>query len=550
MKIFGLVLSTITFSFLQWSLCIPFSLADGGWAFFWWLFLVGEGFFIAQIFSKEKEVAIGVWMISSLLILLCIIGYGFFGGTSLLHSQAFYSQLGTPEERDFNKDFDIMDETQVPTIDKEMAEKLADKILGVDTALGSQCVVGDFTRQAVKGKLVFVAPLLHTGYWKYRSNPEGTAGYIVVSANHAEDVKIVRAVNQKSVNLKYQSAAFFKEDLERHIRNSVGNVLFGDFSFELDDNEWPYWTVSEYKNTIGWTGEEASGLIVVNAVSGEIKRYPLKDVPSWVDRVQPKTFFLEQLQNYGELVHGVFNWSDKDKLKIADSDAAIIYNQGRCFYFVGMTSVGKDKSTVGFVTCDTKTKKTFFYKMNGAQESSAQRSAEGKVQNYGYTATYPLPVNIDGQPSYFVALKDKEGINKQYAFVNIKEYSMVGAGESVREAKMNYIKSLKGVGNSVLFATNSKTTDFEGKVSKISSAVQSGNTYYYLLLEGHENQIFIASIDLSTELPLTTMGDTVKIRFEDDKSDTINVTFFDNLQINPPKDQEQKILEHKDEKVQ
>ena len=55
---------------------------------------------------------------------------------------------------------------------------------------------------------------------------------------------------------------------------------------------------------------------------------------------------------------------------------------------------------------DMVTKDSIVYQMPGATEEAAQGSAQGKVQHLGYQATFPLILNIDGQPTYFMALKD------------------------------------------------------------------------------------------------------------------------------------------------
>ena len=44
------------------------------------------------------------------------------------------------------------------------------------------------------------------------------------------------------------------------------------------------------------------------------------------------------------------------------------------------------------------------------------RSAEGKVQEKNYQATFPVMYNILGTPTYVSALKDKAGLVKMVAF--------------------------------------------------------------------------------------------------------------------------------------
>ena len=57
--------------------------------------------------------------------------------------------------------------------------------------------------------------------------------------------------------------------------------------------------------------------------------------------------------------------------------------------------------------------------MSGATEMAAQSSAEGKVQQFGYRASFPMIINLDGQPTYFMTLKVNAGLIKQYAFVSV-----------------------------------------------------------------------------------------------------------------------------------
>ena len=47
-------------------------------------------------------------------------------------------------------------------------------------------------------------------------------------------------------------------------------------------------------------------------------------------------------------------------------------------------------------------------------------SAEGKVQNLKYKATFPILVNAGGEPTYFLSLKDSSNLVKMYAFVSVK----------------------------------------------------------------------------------------------------------------------------------
>ena len=70
-------------------------------------------------------------------------------------------------------------------------------------------------------------------------------------------------------------------------------------------------------------------------------------------------------------------------------------------------------------------------------------SAEGQVQNLGYVSTFPLLLNVSNRPTYFMSLKDGAGLVKMYAFVDVANYQVVGTGNTIDEARKNYISKLR-----------------------------------------------------------------------------------------------------------
>jgi nicotinamide riboside transporter PnuC len=60
----------------------------------------------------------------------------------------------------------------------------------------------------VNNDLYWVAPLLHSGFFKW-INQEGTAGYVMVSATNERDVKLVQNIEGKSIKIKYQPRLIF-----------------------------------------------------------------------------------------------------------------------------------------------------------------------------------------------------------------------------------------------------------------------------------------------------------------------------------------------------
>lgn len=445
--------------------------------------------------------------------------------TPLFFAKTYRDQLDTPVVKEFTTDVQAVDLKQIPVVDKDLAKTLADKKLGEKPSLGSQVVLGEPTIQNVDGELIWAVPLQHSGFFKWLANMEGSAGYIKVSATNLKDVEYV-----EDYKIKIQPNSYFMYDLGRAARFG-GGIFTGltDYSFELDDDGVPYWVVTTYHNKIGFALPEADGVILVNAQNGETSKYSIDNAPDWVDRVQPEEFLLQQINNQGEYVHGIFNFSNKEKFKTSRG-YNIVYNNDKCYFFTGITSVGIDESATGFMMIDMVTKEPILYRMSGATEVSAMSSAQGKVQDLGYQATFPIILNIFEEPTYFMTLKDSAKLIKKYAFVSVKDYMIVGVGDTMTEAKADYAKAIKDITNKVDFVDdNIGILDVVGIIDRINFTIVGEDTIYFFTLEETPGIIYQATLNSSNELPLTQKGDKVSIEYQKDEISPIaSIKKFDN----------------------
>src|ERR1035437_726333 len=420
---------------------------------------------------------------------------------------------------------------KIRTVDQSLAQILGDKVLGSQPALGGQVTLGEFNIQKVNNDLYWVAPLLHSGFFKWQKNMEGTNGYVMVNACNERDVKLVQEINGKKIYIKYQSEAYFFDNLERYLYfHGYWHVGLTDYSFEIDDAGIPYWVVTKYKKTIGFTGEDAQGVVIVNAQTGEIKEYSIANTPKWVDRIQPGNFIEKQLNDWGEYVKGYWNFSNENKLKITESVSMVYGEDNNAYWYTGLTSVGADESTVGFVLVNTRTKKAVWYKQSGATESAAQNSAKGKVQEKGFYASLPIPYNINNIPTYVMTLKDNGGLVKMYAMVAIEDYTIVGVGNTLREALMAYKNAFNQSGNKISTKSKTEKNIIKSIITRINGDVKNGNTYYYFTLKNLP-KIFIGSSQISNDFPLTNLGDSVYITFDNDNQEVIDISSFKNRNL-------------------
>ncbi|RTY84017.1 hypothetical protein EKL99_05470 [Flavobacterium sp. ZB4P23] len=420
---------------------------------------------------------------------------------------------------------------KIRVVDEELAHLLGEKILGSQPALGSQVELGDFCIQKVNNNLYWVAPLLHSGFLKWFNNQEGTAGYVMVSATNERDVKLVQSVGGKNIKIKYQQGAYFQSDIHRHVYfNGNATVGLADFSFEIDDAGNPFWIVTKYVKKIGFLGKEATGVIVVDAQSGVINEYSIAKTPKWVDRIQPLDFIENQLNDWGEYVHGYWNFSNQDKLQITEGMTLVYGKDNKSYWYTGLTSVGKEESAVGFVLVDTRTKETTFYKQSGATEYAAQSSAQGKVQEKGYKASLPIPYNINNIPTYAMTLKDNGGLVKMFAMVAISDYTIVGVGNTMRETLTSFKNVYNMSDNKINPNSVSNKKLVKSVVTRIQNDVKNGNSFYYFKVKDYPN-IFVGSSQISNQLPVTIVGDSVKISFDVDMEEVIDVSSFENINL-------------------
>jgi hypothetical protein len=420
---------------------------------------------------------------------------------------------------------------RIRVVDEPLATLLGEKILGSDQGLGSKSELGEFFIQKVNNELYWVAPLLHSGFFKWANNKEGTEGYVMVSATNERDVKLVQNINGKDLKIKYQPGAYFGSDVERYLYfNGYASTGLTDYNFEIDEKGHPYWVVTKYEKRVGFAGNDATGVVTVDAQTGAIKEYGIKNVPSWIDRVQPISFIIDQLSDWGEYVHGYWNFSNEDKLMITE-DLTLVYGEdNRSYWYTGVSSVGKEESAVGFMLVDTRTKETTMYKQSGATEYAAQSSAEGKVQEKGYRASLPIPYNINNIPTYVMTLKDGGGLVKMYAMVAIGDYTIVGVGNTMRETLMSYKNVFNMAGNRINPDAQANRKLMKTVVTRIQSDIKNGNSFYYFTVNTSP-KIFVGSSQLSNELPVTIVGDSISISFDLDKEDVIDVSTFDNIKL-------------------
>ena len=463
----------------------------------------------------RKRLAIPFWTVA---VIIAIVAVGSIWGWALFRAPD-YSRLLTVDEGDFTAEVSEISWNQIPMLDEDSSNNLANRKLGELSDLVSQFTVSSSSAQInYQGNPVRVNYLNYGGFFKWWNNyRNGIPAYMTIDMR-SQEVSVVRLED----GIKYSPSEYFGRNLNRHLRFSYPTFLFDDVNFEIDETGTPYWVASVIDKTIGlFNGPDVIGAVLVNAVTGETTYYDVTDIPTWVDRVYAADLLVMQYNYYGRFNNGYWNsWFSQTGCTTTTQGYNFIAQDDDVWMYTGITSVTGDRGNIGFILVNQRTKEARYYSCAGAEEYSAMSSAQGAVQQYSYNATFPLLLNVSDQPTYFMALKDSAGLVKMYAMVNVQQYQVVATGYSLEECRDNYHEQL--VSNKLIeeaAADSSQEPEpslpsltVSGVIADIRSANIDGNTVFYFLLEGGD-VYYTISAKTCPEAVLLNVGDSVTLSY-------------------------------------
>ena len=451
-----------------------------------------------------------ITMYVTILAVVCLI----FGGiTSMkIFSSSKYASLLKVEDGDFETDIKETESiSDIAIMDTQTAVTIGNRAIGSLTDIVSQFVVSeDYSQIDYNGKPMKVAPLEYAGLIKYFNNrSDGIPGYVMVDpvSNEASYVELDKP-------MKYTPSAYFNEDLRRHLRFQYPTYLFNSYSFELDPDGNPYYVCAVLKANAGIFGaRDIKGVVICDPCTGDSQYYDVADVPNWVDRVYDGDLLTQKYDWYGRLSGGFWNSIFGNKgCKMTTDDYGYKVIDGDVWVYTGVTSVNADESNIGFVLMNERTAESKYYKVSGAEEYSAMSSAQGEVQHLGYVASFPSLINIGGEPTYIMAMKDEAGLVKMYALVNVQKYNIVATGSSQHEALSSYKKLMKENGIS------QNTDSEEGEQSKLINIETiryvdvSGDTIVYII--DTQGNVYKQTFAENESLIFLKEGDRITVHYE------------------------------------
>ncbi|MBR6613887.1 MAG: hypothetical protein IKK84_03880 [Clostridia bacterium] len=434
-----------------------------------------------------------------------------------MFSASKYQAMTDIKEGNFEQDINQVDNvSNISIVDMETAEHLGDRTIGSIKNSAWYEVDNEYNLIKYNGGLYRISSLNYGGFFKYnKANKTGIPGYVLVNTS-TQEAKYIELKD----GIKYSPSAYWSYDLKRHLRNEYPSYIFGKSFFEIDEEGIPYYITSVINPTIGmFGGQKEETFIITNATSGECKEYTSDQLPEWVDHAYSLDYLMRITENNLTYINGFWNsiFSQTNVLKTTyfyrnmeigfEGYNTAITSNGEIVFYTGLTPASNAESNVGFILANPKTGEVIRYNCSGAEESSAQASAESLVQDLRYVATFPTILNVNGEETYFMLLKDKAGLVQRYALCNVKNYTKVVQAETLKGAVNLYLEKL-GVENN----QNKEIQNISGKITELYNAEIDGNTYYYFKLENSDN-LYMSSIQNSNKQVLLKIGTKINIEY-------------------------------------
>ena len=500
------------------------------WSFLTFMTFVYGAIYIALGFKKSmngtnfagkvefKNLGVGKIIVVIAIIPMIILVIGNIISSTFFNAQK-YSSIIDVKEAVFETD--MPENTVVNNIalmDSDSANIIGNRTLGALSDVVSQYQVnGTYYQINYKGTPQKISTLEYGDFFKWMNNRDsGIPGYVMVDPvnSTAEYVKF-------NSPIKYSDSAYFGEDLHRALRFSYPTKIFGSYSFEIDEEGNPYYVVSCMRPQVGLFGAmDVSEVIIFNPVDGTSEICELSEVPSWVDNVFTGALASRKYDWYGTLKNGYWNSVIGNKeCKVTTDDFGYIVIGDDVWFFTGVTSVSNDESNIGFIISNARTGEYKFYNVIGAEEYSAMRAAEGEVQEKGYVSSFPSLINVSGEATYIMVLKDSGGLVKLYALVNVEQYNVVATGTTQTEAKQEYLKLLKQEGILTDGSVSNDEMSAEINVSDVRIITINGESVIYIT--GDDGNLYKQTISADETLMFINKDMTIKVFYYPTDTDGI-----------------------------
>lgn len=520
----------------------------------WWflilvLAIVSTIITIACFDEHEKPIELS-WIISAVvLVVFLVLGIA---SWNVFHAHELHDIANVTVSNEGISDFADIAAAEnletLPLVDLDTAITLGDKKIASIEHASWYDMNTEYNLIKFQGKYYRLSTIDYAGFLKYnKAKYDGVPGYVLVSVTPNNGVVTQDAtLVVLDTPIRYTPGAFWSYDLRRHLRNQYPSYMFDRSFMEIDESGVPYWVTGVKRPTTGmFGGKVVTSFILTNAQTGESKEYPIDDAPNWIDHIYSLGYLMQTAYWHYGYADGYWNnsfsktnvwrtsYEFRDNHKTDGDDggaekfanfygySSIVSSSGEVCFYTGLTAANNAESNLGWLVIDTSTGKMTQYNLVGAEESSAQAAVEQLVQEKGYEATFPLPVNIGGEASYLMCLKGKAGLVQSYGICNMDNYSIAVQADTLNEAIRKYQIKLGGDVSEEVF--EGETTEVmqptgeiqsgSGKISAIYTAEINGTTQFYYTING---DLYRSAITVNEHQVLYKTGTEISFDYYED----------------------------------
>lgn len=516
--------------------------------FFPFVFFLSIGLIVdafAYVTSDDAEGNQVISIIFGIVGILLFLGGGYY---KAIYPETIYKEVSQKVTVEIKTELPTAtNKTIFPLLSKGIAQ---DKI---DTAMSKvpssrSYEQGETSLAKVGDEMLFIATLEPGSYWKSKKKDFVAPGYISIpSTNSVSSTKY-----EGDMAMKYTPGAYYNNSLERKIRQKYPKAVLLEESFELDEEKGKkYFSYSygEYFKTTSYIFPV--GIILVDAETGEMKKYKAGDEPDFVDRVYSVESADNTFNYYFNYKEGWWN-ANVTKSDVVEPDGNWLetFDENNELIYVNQFVRAKGKGgIVGYGVFYAKTGKAVFYDVAGflnkensdvsyisdskaisvAEENSLIKDA-GKGSYHGVLALF---YQVYDEPAYIVPIYDNSNTFQGLAIIRAdSSNTVVGFGKTKEEAfnsyKMALSEALRKKGDFTP-SEEFQTKTIEGVVHSKESIVNQGVTTIYLSLEGDKNIYTINPVKFP-QSAVTLPGETVELKvFEATDNAVVPVEEFTNV---------------------
>lgn len=523
-----------------------------------WVWLCFGGFAIAVVLTRFGWIAAGdehtaavrntITIIRNVIV-IGIIAFLAIGGilSTPLFGAGAYAVRIQPQGSSWDEWSGKMRMDGISLMDTSTATTAGNRELGSLSDVVNKYDDGEYQQEVVNGKPAKVSALKYaTGMQALMNASTGTPGYVTVDpVKQDADYHSLDGIDGTGNGMVYVPSGFLLDNLAIHLHMQYPTWLIGNTHFELDEDGHPFYVSVSYHNSYALFGAPViDRVIVTDPTNGDSTDYAPEDAPDWVDDIYDGEYLVSAYNDYGMYSGGFLNsmFGQSGCTKV-DDDYGYVMIDGEQYIYTGITSMNSDASNIAFLLASERTGKAYTIPMPAADESSAMDSAKGKVQQYGYDASFPSLVSIDGQATYVMVLKDSANLIRKYAMVNAESYNVVAVEDTLEQCRSSYEDAMRQAGISFegdgqempTVSTDgeagssdgkqSKDTEFSTTVAVMQLADKDGTTYAYIL--GDDGNLYVVGYaDNAKALMTLSAGKAISGTAHDDGRGSMIVTTF------------------------